>query len=203
MSKIKLPHASGNSMSIAAPATNPSGDLTLTLPATIGTAGQVLGVNGSGNLAFVYPPGYGYFRVKMNGDQVITEGTQEILEFDVEQFDSQNWFNTSTYKYTPQVAGMYFFNLQAFYDDTDNHAVKCRTRIYKNDELWLDDYLGVDDVYGHHSGNGSVIMDLNGSSDYVKFEAYGHNSDGSNTKVVGGSLYGQYTTAFGYLLEAS
>ena len=42
MSKIKLPHASGNSMSIAAPATNPSGDLELKLPATIGTAGQVL-----------------------------------------------------------------------------------------------------------------------------------------------------------------
>tara|TARA_B100001250_G_scaffold354649_1_gene328631 strand:+ start:226 stop:855 length:630 start_codon:yes stop_codon:yes gene_type:complete len=42
MSKIKLPHASGNSMSIGAPATNPSGDLELKLPATIGTAGQVL-----------------------------------------------------------------------------------------------------------------------------------------------------------------
>ena len=42
MSKIKLPHASGNSMSIAAPATNPASDLELKLPATIGTAGQVL-----------------------------------------------------------------------------------------------------------------------------------------------------------------
>jgi len=42
MSKIKLPHASGNSMSIAAPATNPSGDLELKLPATIGTANQYL-----------------------------------------------------------------------------------------------------------------------------------------------------------------
>jgi len=42
MSKLKLPHASGNSMSIAAPATNPASDLELKLPATIGTAGQVL-----------------------------------------------------------------------------------------------------------------------------------------------------------------
>ena len=42
MSKIKLPHSGGNSMSIGAPATNPSGDLELKLPATIGTAGQVL-----------------------------------------------------------------------------------------------------------------------------------------------------------------
>ena len=42
MSKIKLPHSSGNSMAIAAPATNPASDLELKLPATIGSAGQVL-----------------------------------------------------------------------------------------------------------------------------------------------------------------
>ena len=42
MSTIKLKHSSGNSMSIAAPATDPGGALELKLPATVGTAGQVL-----------------------------------------------------------------------------------------------------------------------------------------------------------------
>ena len=42
MSKISLKHSSGNSMSIGAPATNPASDLELKLPATVGTAGQVL-----------------------------------------------------------------------------------------------------------------------------------------------------------------
>jgi len=53
MSKVKLKHASGNSMSIAAPATNPASDLELKLPATIGTANQYL-KNGStpGTLEF-------------------------------------------------------------------------------------------------------------------------------------------------------
>jgi hypothetical protein len=37
MSKIKLKHSSGNSMSIAAPATNPASDLSLQLPNTVGT----------------------------------------------------------------------------------------------------------------------------------------------------------------------
>jgi len=56
MSKIKLPHASGNSMSIAAPATNPSGDLELKLPATIGTANQVLrNSSTAGTLEFAAP----------------------------------------------------------------------------------------------------------------------------------------------------
>tara|TARA_R100000458_G_scaffold2417_1_gene1959 strand:+ start:186 stop:827 length:642 start_codon:yes stop_codon:yes gene_type:complete len=42
MGAIKFPHASGNSMSITSPATNPASDLELKLPATVGTAGQVL-----------------------------------------------------------------------------------------------------------------------------------------------------------------
>jgi len=57
MSKIKLKHTSGNSMSIGAPATDPGGDLELKLPATIGTAGQYLTVDGSGNLVWADPPG--------------------------------------------------------------------------------------------------------------------------------------------------
>ncbi len=44
-------------MSIAAPATNPASDLELKLPATIGTAGQFLTVDGSGNLTWADPPG--------------------------------------------------------------------------------------------------------------------------------------------------
>jgi len=51
--KIKLPHASGNSMSIAAPATNPASDLELKLPATIGSANQLVKNSGTaGTLEF-------------------------------------------------------------------------------------------------------------------------------------------------------
>ena len=53
MGSIKLPHASGNSMSIAAPATNPASDLELKLPATIGSANQFLKNSGTaGTLEF-------------------------------------------------------------------------------------------------------------------------------------------------------
>jgi len=53
MSKIKLPHSSGNSMSIGAPATNPASDLELKLPATIGAANQLLKNSGTaGTLEF-------------------------------------------------------------------------------------------------------------------------------------------------------
>tara|TARA_R100001463_G_scaffold16910_2_gene43662 strand:- start:198 stop:1049 length:852 start_codon:yes stop_codon:yes gene_type:complete len=53
MSSIKLKHASGNSMSIAAPATNPASDLSLKLPATVGSANQLLKNSGTaGTLEF-------------------------------------------------------------------------------------------------------------------------------------------------------
>jgi len=56
MGAIKFPHASGNSMSIAAPATNPASDLELKLPATIGTANQVLRNSSTpGTLEFASP----------------------------------------------------------------------------------------------------------------------------------------------------
>ena len=45
MGSLKLPHPTGgNSMSIAAPAANPSDDITLKVPSTTGSAGEVLKV---------------------------------------------------------------------------------------------------------------------------------------------------------------
>ena len=44
MASIKLKHASGNSTILNSPAANPSSDITLKLPSTTGSAGQVLSV---------------------------------------------------------------------------------------------------------------------------------------------------------------
>ena len=44
MAAIKLKHASGNGTILNSPAANPSADVTLKLPSTTGTAGQVLSV---------------------------------------------------------------------------------------------------------------------------------------------------------------
>ena len=71
MSKIKLPHASGNSMSIGAPATNPASDLELKLPATIGTAGQVLQNSSTpGTLEFGAALGYVKLQTVASGSTI-------------------------------------------------------------------------------------------------------------------------------------
>ena len=73
MSKIKLKHSSGNSMSIGAPATNPASDLELKLPATIGNAGQAL-INSStpGTLEFGTPAAASRNLIS-NGSQIISQ----------------------------------------------------------------------------------------------------------------------------------
>ena len=204
MSKIKLPHASGNSMSIAAPATNPASDLELKLPVDIGAAGKVLSVDGSGNLKFIYPSGYGAFHVYMNGQQEITNDAQEVIEFAHETFDTQNWWDTSTYKYTPQVAGIYFFNLKIEWNSSyvDSKATKLRAKIYKNTTELTDQYMGIDDVYGSISNTISILVEMNGSSDYIQFKVYGHTDDGTDPRIMG-DAGGFYTQAFGHLVEAS
>ena len=86
MSKIKLPHASGNSMSIGAPATNPASDLELKLPATVGTAGQVLMNSGTaGTLEF------GYASVEADDWRLNTTFSSS------ESFITTNWERNDTY----------------------------------------------------------------------------------------------------------
>ena len=208
MSKIKLPHASGNSMSIAAPATNPASDLTLTLPANIGSDRRVLAVNGSGNLEFIYPCGYGHFNVYLSSDQTVTNDTEETVEFNTVdgaggQGNAQGWYNNSTYKYTPQVAGVYRFHVNLFWTSaTNNKAISMRARIRKNGSTYIaDNYAGVDDQYNAFSHDAEGIVYMNGSSDYIEFRANSHADDGTNGVLESGSV--QYTYGSGYLLEAA
>ena len=97
MGSIKLPHASGNSMSIAAPATNPASDLELKLPATIGTAGQYLrNSSTAGTLEFGALPTDANDYVKL---QTVTGGST-INDITVDSL------NTTTYRAFQLIGGI-------------------------------------------------------------------------------------------------
>ena len=55
VSNIKLVHSGGNSVSLTTPTSNPSSNVTFKLPASDGSAGQVLMTDGNGNLSWVTP----------------------------------------------------------------------------------------------------------------------------------------------------
>ena len=75
MSKVKLKHASGNSMSIAAPATNPASDLELKLPATITPSASSSKILILVNVSFCLNGDNNAFLQLLRGSTVINSGS--------------------------------------------------------------------------------------------------------------------------------
>ena len=120
-------------MSIAAPATNPASDLTLTLPATVGTAGQVLSVDGSGNL--VWTDNGPMFLAKLSSDWSHTSsGSFLTVPCATEAFDTASAYNTSTYTFTVPSGkgGKYFFHWSAEVSDNPDDGEAVTGRLNKN-----------------------------------------------------------------------
>ena len=212
MSEMKLTaDAGGGTVALKAPSsTTGNNPVLFKLPVADGSAGQVLKTDGSGNISFIYPCGYGHFKAYMSGNQTVTYNAEEILELDTVQGSSDqngnanSWFNTTTHKFTPTVAGWYHLYLHLFWDATaDNKDIKLRARMKKNDSTYIaDNYAGIDDQYGAFAHDVSTIIYLNGSSDYVEFKVKSdHVEDNTNPVLQGGGA--SYTQAWGYLLEAA
>jgi len=185
MSKIKLPHASGNSMSIAAPATNPSGDLELKLPATIGSAHQLLRNSGTaGTLEFTHNH---FFEAKRSTNQTGYNGSSltTIVEFDSENYDTGNNFNTSTYLFTVPETGLYQFIASTYTNETNSTqgwlVVNGSRHPYTD---WVQpssqnilctihlEYLTAADTVGYHLHTSDTSCTINQSVNHTFFKGY-------------------------------
>lgn len=71
------------------------------------------------------------FFAYMDGNQSISANTATLVQFDQERLDSNSAYNTSTYKFTPAVAGKYFLfasaNIQAVHDQCTNSIIINKT----------------------------------------------------------------------------
>ena len=187
MGSIKLPHASGNSMSIAAPATNPASDLELKLPATVGTAGQVLKNSSTpGTLEFGGLGGgithYSSWRVHTS---LASGSSKRTLDANWEASDDTN--QGSIGAAMTQSSGVFTFPTSGIWE------VVLRTYAYATTEVrWFDSAIlsssnsgGAWYIHGYAVGNlfdfsgsdatagniwNSVILDIQDASTYrVKF----------------------------------
>jgi hypothetical protein len=169
LSSIKLtPNASGTgAFTIAAP--NSNTDRTLTLPDATGTilttATPGVPVNGPA------------FSAYMGANQTVTSATWTKVQFNTELFDTAGNFNTSTYAFTPTVAGYYQINfLLSFAPNTatalgaeltKNGLAVRRVLQYALTAGQLDDWCVT----------GSALIYMNGSTDYL--DMYGYVVSGS------------------------
>ena len=188
MSKIALtPSASGTGVfTIASPAT--STDRTLTLP---DEAGTVLTTATAG--VPIGGPAFSAYQVNGSVNQSISSDVWTKAKVDTEEFDTNNNYDTSTYRFTPTVAGYYQVNGCLYLRNSSSCALKI-IALYKNGSPYksgISLYLTGSYYAAADNFNVSSLVYLNGSTDYV--ELYGYIS--SSAASIGYGITSSYFNA--------
>jgi hypothetical protein len=169
MSSVIIAGDTSGTVTLAAPAV--AGTTTLTLPATTGTvltsattqAGLPTNVAGNGPAFMAYN----------NTNQSISTATYTKVRFNVEEWDTNSNFDSTTnYRFTPTVAGYYQFSFGISTEPSGNTATRILTAFFKNGSEYK---MGNDIVGANVTTNGpvgSTLIYLNGSTDYVEVYIY-------------------------------
>ena len=196
MSKIRLHGSSSGYMEIAPPAAGSSA--TVTLP---NSAGEILLSDGSAASLTQIPAanivgvctsgltktgGFGgtntpAFSVYRNGTQAIANNTATKVQYNTENFDTDNTFDNSTnYRYTPAFSGKSFLvaSIRLYgTDDFNNFSIM----IHKNGTS----VLRQQNSHFHYESTQVSGIVTHDADDY--FEVYVNQSSGSNLDVMSGN----------------
>jgi hypothetical protein len=108
------------------------------------------------------------FSAYMSANQTPSSNTWTTMIFDTEEFDTNSCFNTSTYTFTPTVAGYYQFNVS--WVNVGSAASYLYVSIAKNGSRVKSAVAA--DATGGGSVNRSALIYMNGSTDYVLAQMY-------------------------------
>jgi hypothetical protein len=159
MANLKLKNPAGGSLNFVS--ADGASDLTVTFPATTGTAMV------SGNMpAFsAYP----------SGTQSISTGTYTKILFQTETFDTNNNFASSTF--TPTVAGYYQVNATIYC--AGSNTTYARGFIYKNGSALK--AVGVQTSTAGYAMQLAEVISMNGSTDYLDVYCFLGAADTANS----------------------
>lgn len=171
---------SSNYVALKSPSTV-SSNVTWTMPSTDGTVNQILKTDGSGNLGWmtsgisVISAATDYVSTgRLNADQTVTNGTDQAISF-IADADPQSWWNATTKRLTPTVAGYYLISLCGWWAAGTSTTQQSNIQMRKNGNTFFIGQKTIDSSSGYTLG-GTRIVYLNGSSDYVDFTAYTGNT---------------------------
>ena len=124
---------------------------------------------------------YPAFEASLAADQTISNATYTTVTATQENLDTDNAYDTSTYKFTPQVSGKYFYYSQIRFRIGGNNLNDLILRVLKNDTSTT---VSNSTFFGGSSDEqvtlyASGIVDLNGSTDNIFFQGYASVSSGS------------------------
>jgi len=119
------------------------------------------------------------FQARCNSSVTVNHATVTKLLFASEIFDTDNCYDTSNSRFTPNVAGYYLLTVRTQINSYTATAGEHFCALYKNGSDNIQRSMGVPPVNNcNTSPGGSVIVYANGSTDY--FEWYTFQSSGQN-----------------------
>jgi hypothetical protein len=151
------------------------GNNTLVLPSGNGNADQVIATNGSGALSWadrMTAAGPAFSATRTGSAQTVSASTWTKIQLNGEDFDTASAFDSTTnYRFQPAVAGYYLITGAL---ETDGRTTVISS-LYRNG-LEYQRGSRTDAANVSINSNFSVVIFLNGSTDYV--ELYGFVSSG-------------------------
>jgi hypothetical protein len=164
MSSVVISGDTSGAITLSAPAV--AGTNTITLPAQTGT----VMVNGPAFSAYIA------------SNFSLTNLAWTKVAFNTKSFDTASCYdNTTNYRFTPNVAGYYQFNISIGFNT--NQSTEVAIALYKNGSAccYLVDYR----MTSLANASGSALFYANGTTDY--FETYVYQSSGGATLLIGGT----------------
>jgi len=157
---------------------------------------NIIASDGSGNLTtqkILHPAFQAYLATNTD----LSDETFTVVPFETVQFDTDSLYNTSTYKYTPNVAGKYFVYSNILVD-ASNGFWYTQSDILKNDSnisgaarlaSQYENTSATDDSMERMPHTVSGIVEMNGTTDTLSVNIY---TSGGNPATIRGN-----TTFFG------
>ena len=195
MSKVAIVGDASGTGTFTISAPNGNTDRTLVLPDEAGTV-----LTSASGIPASQLTGVPAFSAWINTTQTLSSNTWTKIAFNAETFDTANCYDTSTYRFTPNVAGYYQINIGVMMGAVNNFVMGS---IWKNGSNYMRGPAIVGHASSYPTSASSGVLYLNGTTDYVEVYGYFYNT---TTNVGGGELgnggYG-YSWFSGALVRAA
>lgn len=147
---------------------------------------ELLTSNGSGVITGSTLSNTPAFMAYKNADQTLSDATNTKITFPATYINVESYFDTSNSRFTPLVAGKYYFQCTVTYDCGSANAYdNSELKFYVNGSTTFWEQASIPNQNGNRfSEKICGIIEFNGSSDYV--EVFGsHDVSSGTTKAKG------------------
>ena len=161
----------------------------------IGSSGDTITTATGAKPSFLYPA----FEAYLSANQSISDNTITKIEFNTEDFDTDNTYDNSTnYRFTPNVSGKYFVYARGRGQVGNNTQLKTfEMYVYKNGAVYSRKGVLFDTNYERYASHTLTnVIDMNGTTDYIEIYGRVDANDDAGTEIIGSSerytLFGAY-----------